>query len=92
MDSQDVTFRVAHTGVEQVLDELLFLLIPAELLIITTDILMNATPFMLGLSVITIAGMTFGITSLGIGFGAWFPRFKVENVSQIPTGFGVCSI
>jgi len=65
-----------------------FLLIPAELLIITTDILMNATPFMLGLSVITIAGMTFGITSLGIGFGAWFPRFKVENVSQIPTGFG----
>jgi ABC-2 type transport system permease protein len=65
-----------------------FLLIPAELLIITTDLLMNATPFMIGLSVITIGGMTFGITSLGIGFGAWFPRFKVENVSQIPTGFG----
>ncbi len=65
-----------------------FLLIPAELLIITTDLLMNATPFMIGLSVITIGGMTFGITSLGIGFGAWFPRFTVENVSQIPTGFG----
>ena len=65
-----------------------FLLIPAELLIITTDLLMNATPFMIGLSVITIGGMTFGITSLGIGFGAWFPRFKVDNVSQIPTGFG----
>ena len=65
-----------------------FLLIPAELLIITTDILMNATSFMLWLSVITIAGMTFGITSLGIGIGAWFPRFKVENVSQIATGFG----
>ena len=65
-----------------------FLLIPAELLIITTDLLMNATPFMIWLSAITIAGMTFGITSLGVGFGAYFPRFNVENVSQISTGFG----
>ena len=65
-----------------------FLLIPAEFLIITTDILMNATNFMLWLSAITIGGMTFGITSLGMGFGAYFPRFKVENVSQIATGFG----
>ena len=65
-----------------------FLLIPAEILIITTDILMNATHFMLWLSALTIAGMTFGITSLGIGFGAYFPRFRVENVSQIATGFG----
>jgi ABC-2 type transport system permease protein len=65
-----------------------FLLIPAEILIITTDILMNATSFMIWLSAITIGGMIFGITSLGIGLGAYFPRFKVENVSQIATGFG----
>jgi ABC-2 type transport system permease protein len=32
--------------------------------------------------------MTFGITSLGIGLGAVFPRFRYENVAQIPTGFG----
>jgi ABC-2 type transport system permease protein len=56
--------------------------------LVTTDILMNATNFMLWLSAITIGGMTFGITSLGIGFGAYFSRFKVENVSQIATGFG----
>jgi len=65
-----------------------FLLIPAEVLIITTDILMNATPFMMWLSAITMGCMIFGITSLGVGFGAYFPRFKVENVSQIATGFG----
>jgi len=65
-----------------------FLLIPAEILIITTDILMNATDFMIWLSAITIGCMTFGITSLGIGLGTYFPRFKVENVSQITTGFG----
>ena len=49
---------------------------------------MNATDFMIWLSVITIGCMTFGITSLGIGLGTYFPRFKVENVSQIATGFG----
>ena len=49
---------------------------------------MNATHFMIWLSAITIGCMTFGITSLGIGLGTYFPRFKVENVSQIATGFG----
>ncbi len=65
-----------------------FLLIPAEILIITTDLLMNATQFMIWLSAITMGCMTFGITSMGIGLGTYFPRFKVENVSQIATGFG----
>jgi ABC-2 type transport system permease protein len=65
-----------------------FLLIPAELLIITTNLLMNAAPFMQWLSVLSIAGMTFGITSLGMGCGARFPRFNAENVSQVATGFG----
>ena len=49
---------------------------------------MNATDFMIWLSAITIGCMTFGITSLGIGLGTCFPQFKVENVSQIVTGFG----
>lgn len=66
----------------------LFLLIPAELLIITTNLLINSAYFMQWLSVITIAGMTLGITSLGMGCGARFPRFNAENVSQVATGFG----
>ena len=64
------------------------LLLPAEILIITTNVLMNAAYFMKWLSVITIAGMTFGITSLGMGCGARFPRFNADNVSQVATGFG----
>jgi ABC-2 type transport system permease protein len=64
------------------------LLIPAEILIITTNMMMNATPFMMWLSTVTIGCMTLGITSLGIGLGACFPRFKAENVSQMATGFG----
>jgi ABC-2 type transport system permease protein len=65
-----------------------FLLMPAELLIITTNALMSASPFMQWLSVITMAGMTVGITSLGMGCGARFPRFNAENIAQVATGFG----
>ncbi len=40
------------------------------------------------LGIVTVFTMTFGITSLGVGLSAVFPRFKHENVAQIPTGFG----
>lgn len=43
---------------------------------------------MMGLGIATVFMMTFGITSLGVGLGAAFPKFKHENVAQIPTGFG----
>jgi len=49
---------------------------------------LQATSFIMILSAVTVGLMTFGITSLGIGLGSYFPRFKVENVAQIPTGFG----
>jgi len=29
-----------------------------------------------------------GIIALGIGFGAIYPRFKYENISQVATGLG----
>ena len=43
---------------------------------------------MMALGIVTVFLMTFGITALGVGLGAVFPRFKHENVAQIPTGFG----
>jgi ABC-2 type transport system permease protein len=43
---------------------------------------------MMELGIVTVFMITFGITSLGVGLGAVFPRFKHENVAQIPTGFG----
>lgn len=67
---------------------LLPLLILAEVLIVLSNALLKSTPFMMGLSVITVFMMTFGITSLGVGLGAVFPRFRYENAAQIPTGFG----
>ena len=64
------------------------LLILAEALIITTNLLLHVTPLMMGLSTATIFLMTFGIVGLGVGLGAIYPRFQVENVAQISTGFG----
>jgi ABC-2 type transport system permease protein len=60
----------------------------AEILIVLSNTLLKVTPFMMGLGIVTVFMMTFGITALGVGLGAVFPKFKHENVAQIPTGFG----
>jgi ABC-2 type transport system permease protein len=65
-----------------------FLLVLAESLIICSNYLLRVGSFMMLVSIVTIALMTFGITSLSIGCGAIYPRFDVENKAQIPTGFG----
>jgi ABC-2 type transport system permease protein len=65
---------------------LLPLLVLAEALIILSNTLLKVTPFMMELGIVTVFTMTFGITSLGVGLGAVFPRFKHENVAQIPDG------
>lgn len=66
----------------------LFLVVMSEILIVFTNYLLQVGPLMMVISIVTIFLMTFGITSLGIGCGAAYPRFKVENIAQIPTGFG----
>lgn len=67
---------------------LLPLLVLSEILIVLSNTLLRVTPFMMWLGIVTVFMMTFGITALGIGLGAVFPKFKHENVAQIPTGFG----
>ncbi len=67
---------------------LLPLLALAEVLIVLSNKLLKVTPFMMGLGILTTFLMTFGITALGVGLGAVFPKFKYENAAQIPTGFG----
>ena len=64
------------------------LLLLAEALIVLSNILLQVSPFMMVIGVLTVFVMTLGITALGVGLGAMFPRFRYENVAQIPTGFG----
>ncbi len=64
------------------------LLVLAEILIVLSNTLLKVTPFMMALGIVTVFMMTFGITAIGVGLGASFPKFKQENAAQIPTGFG----
>ncbi|HVF40142.1 MAG TPA: hypothetical protein VM939_09590, partial [Gemmatimonadaceae bacterium] len=57
-------------------------------LVVITGMLMQVSPFIMGVSVLTITMMTFAIAGLAVGFGTLFPRFGTENAAQIPTSFG----
>ena len=64
------------------------LLVLTEILIVATNLLLNVTPFMMGLSTITVFLLVPGIVSTGIGLGAAYPDFKAENPAQTVTSFG----
>jgi ABC-2 type transport system permease protein len=64
------------------------LIILSELLIVTTNILLQVNPFMKVLSVITLLCITPGVVATGIGLGAAYPDFQSENPTQTVTGFG----
>ena len=64
------------------------LLLLAEALIVLSNVLLKVSTLMMAIGIVTVFLMTFGITALGVGMGAIFPRFRYENVAQIPTGFG----
>ena len=70
------------------------LLFLGELLVFLSNTFLRVPQWMMALSLITIFLMTFGITAIGVGIGALYPRFDHANVAEIPTSFGgvVCMI
>jgi ABC-2 type transport system permease protein len=64
------------------------LLILAEILIVSSNILLQVTPFMMALSVVTVFLMVPGVVALGVGLGAAYPDFQSENPAQSVTSFG----
>jgi ABC-2 type transport system permease protein len=64
------------------------LLLLSELLIVLTNILLNVTPFMMVLSVLTVFSIVPGIVAMGIGLGAIYPDFKSESPIQSVTSLG----
>lgn len=64
------------------------LLILSEILIIATNILLDVTPFIMIISILTIFFMAPGIIAMGIGLGAIYPDFHSENPVQSVTSFG----
>jgi ABC-2 type transport system permease protein len=70
------------------------LLVLGELLVFFTNLLLRVPLWMMSLSLVTIFLMTFGITAIGVGIGALYPKFNYDHVAEIPTSFGgaVCMI
>jgi ABC-2 type transport system permease protein len=64
------------------------LLVLALLLTGLTNVLLQATPFMMVVSLATICALTLAVAALALGFGALYPQFESENAAQIPTSFG----
>jgi ABC-2 type transport system permease protein len=64
------------------------LLVLALVIVGITDYLLQVTPFMFAVSILSIMGLTFAVCGLAIGFGTIFPQFETENAAQIPTSFG----
>lgn len=64
------------------------LLILSELLIVATNLLLNVTPFMMFLSMLTIFFLVPAIIGLAVGLGARYPDFKSENPALSVTSFG----
>ena len=64
------------------------LLVVALPLIVGTNLVLDASPFILVLTTLTMVGITFALTSLALGFGALYPNYETENVAEIPTSFG----
>jgi len=64
------------------------LLLIALPLIVVTNVVLNASHFVLVLTSATMVGVTFALTALALGFGALYPNYETENVAEIPTSFG----
>lgn len=64
------------------------LLVLALVLTITTNALLQASTFMMAMSIGTIVLFTLAVSALALGFGALYPQFETENAAQIPTSFG----
>ena len=64
------------------------LLVLAVGIVGVTDMLLQVSPFMFAVSLLTITMMTLALASLALGIGTLFPQFDTENAAQIPTSFG----
>ena len=64
------------------------LLLIALPLIVVTNIILQASPLILGITTVTMVGVTFAMTALALGLGALFPNYETDNMAEIPTSFG----
>lgn len=64
------------------------LLVLALILTLTTNTILQASPFMMAVSLATVVGFTLSVSGLALGIGTLYPQYDTENAAQIPTSFG----
>ena len=64
------------------------LLLLAEALVVMSNYLLGVDNFVMAISAGTIALLTIGLTGLGVGMGAIYPKFDYENVAEIAASTG----
>ena len=64
------------------------LLVLALILTITTNTILQASAFMMAVSIATVIVYTLSIGGLALGIGTLYPQYDTENAAQIPTSFG----
>ncbi len=64
------------------------LVVLGELLIVVTDRFLHVDPGLTLTFMVTLVFVIAAIVSLGLAFGAAYPRFDTQNAAQIATGFG----
>ncbi|MFH1825298.1 MAG: hypothetical protein ABH873_08780 [Candidatus Firestonebacteria bacterium] len=60
----------------------------SELLIFLSIYFLKIDLFMSLISIITICIFSISLTSMGVGFGAMFPKFDADNTADIATSYG----
>lgn len=60
----------------------------ALVIVLVTNRMLQAPPFMMVLSTITTVSYTLAVGALALALGVFFPQFETENAAQIPTSFG----
>ena len=64
------------------------LLVLAVGIVWVTNTLLQVSPFMFAVTLMSITLLTFAVSALALCFGTVFPQFETENAAQIPTSFG----
>jgi ABC-2 type transport system permease protein len=57
-------------------------------LVATTNYLLGVPPALTIVFLVTLAPLTAAVVSLGLAFGAVYPKLDTQNAAQIATGFG----
>ena len=64
------------------------LVILAEMLVVISNLFLDADSYIMTISVISIFLITAGLVGMGIGMGTIYPSFKYENIAEVAMSTG----